>query len=1005
VSWTRSALLILLACATRARAEFPKIFNTEPQEAKHPLTAPQKALGMMSIPTGFHASVFAAEPDVQQPIAIALDARGRLWVAENYTYSEQKVNFSDQLRDRIVILEDTDGDGKFDKRTVFWDAFQKLTSVEVGFGGVWATCAPRLLFIPDRNGDDIPDSEPIVVLDGFNDTVIRHNIVNGLRWGPDGWLYGRHGIQASSSVGKPGAPPDQRVTFNAAIWRYHPVTQKFEVVAQGTTNPWGYDWNDRGELFFINTVIGHLWHVLPGAHYQRMYGEDLNPCVYQLLPQTADHYHWDTGKTWQDSRDVRGLTDKLGGGHAHVGCMIYLGDNWPDNYRDTLFTFNFHGKRLNNDLLLRQGAGYVGKHGEDFWRTTDPWFRGMDLLYGPDGGVFMADWTDIGDCHENDGVHRTSGRIYKMWYGDTRPPAVKDLSKLDDLELVNLQLHKNDWYVRQARRLLAERAAAGKDMRPVHASLREMFDQQADVTRKLRALWCLYVTGGTDEPSLRKLLANASDESLRAWAVRLMVDRGAPSVEAVTAMADAAAKDASGLVQLYLASAMQRLPLDQRWQIGEKLAAGPEFAADPWLPLMIWYGIEPAVPADPAKAIATAEKTPMGVVRKYIARRLTGNLEKDPAAVDRLVATLQSASAQYQQDVLDGMAAALRGWRKAPPPPSWTAVSAALANSPSDRVKRLTAEVGTVFGDGRAVDELRRLASAKREDLAVREQAVQSLVESRADGVLPLLQQLLNDKDLAPAVIRGLAAYNDPSTPKIILQGYKKYNPQGKQAALATLTSRPPYAKALLDAVAAGVVPRKEVAAYQVRQMRNLGDDQIGQKLDELWPELKGVSAEKRPILAKYKAMLTDGRLASADAPSGRKLFSQTCAQCHTLYGEGGKIGPDLTGSDRHSIDYLLDNIIDPSAVVADVYRVSLVKLKDGRILDGIVVEQTDRTLTLQTPQERLVLPKADVTQVKPSKLSMMPEGLLDTLKPEQVRDLIGYLMSNQQVDLPGEAK
>src|SRR5690606_10720756 len=219
-------------------------YNTQDTEG-NPLTDAEQSLRSIALPEGFNATLFASEPQVQQPIAIAFDARGRLWVAENYTYAEGALNFDTSLSDRIVILEDSDGDGRADKRTVFWDRAEKLTSIEIGHGGVWALCAPNLLFIPDADGDDRPDGEPIVMLDGWNAHEVRHNIVNGLRWGPDGWLYGRHGILATSLIGPPGTPDSLRTPINCGVWRFHPTRHVFEAVAHGTTNPWGADWEDR----------------------------------------------------------------------------------------------------------------------------------------------------------------------------------------------------------------------------------------------------------------------------------------------------------------------------------------------------------------------------------------------------------------------------------------------------------------------------------------------------------------------------------------------------------------------------------------------------------------------------------------------------------------------------------------------------------------------------------------------------------------------------------------
>ncbi len=230
-----------------------------------PFTTPQAALDAIQLPPGFKANLYASEPDVHQPIAMTMDERGRLWVAECFTYSDRSQNYDTELNDRILIFEDKDNDGRFDDRKVFWEGGKKLTGIEIGFGGVWVTCAPTFMFIPDADKDDIPDGPPQVLLDGFEDDVIRHNIVNGLRWGPDGWLYGRHGIQATSFVGPPGATESQRVPMNCAIWRYHPTAHQFEIVAQGGTNPWGFDYDEHGEMFMINTVIGHLFHVVPGA--------------------------------------------------------------------------------------------------------------------------------------------------------------------------------------------------------------------------------------------------------------------------------------------------------------------------------------------------------------------------------------------------------------------------------------------------------------------------------------------------------------------------------------------------------------------------------------------------------------------------------------------------------------------------------------------------------------------------------------------------------------------
>jgi putative membrane-bound dehydrogenase-like protein len=979
-----------------------------------PLTSAGQAAASFAAPEGFKVSLFASEPDVRQPIAITTDPRGRLWVAENYTYAERTLNFDLSQRDRIIILEDTDHDGRADRRKVFWDQATRLTSVEVGFGGVWALCAPHLVFIPDRDGDDVPDGPAQVLLEGWDIDAVRHNIVNGLKWGPDGWLYGRHGIQATSRVGPPGTPADQRTALNCCIWRYHPIRKDFEVVSQGGTNSWGTDWNEHGELFFINTVIGHLWHAVPGTHYERMYGEDFNPHLYALMTQAADHFHWDTNEKWDVIRKVfTPTTDQAGGGHAHSGLLIYQGENWPERYRGTVLTVNYHGRRLNNDRLERRGAGYVGRHEPDLLKTSDPWFRALDLIAGPDGGVYLADWCDIGECHENDGVHRSSGRIFKVTYGQSPPsrPAIADIAALDDAALVRLQADRNEWLVRQARRVLQERAAQGRPMGAVHEALRTMYRQEPQAREKLRALWALYVTGGTSEPWLLEQLGH-EDEHVRVWAIRLLTDRGAATEAVVRALQARAPGEKSGLVLLYMAAALQKMASSDRWALAEALAAHAEFASDPVLPLLVWYGLEPAVPEASARAVALAGSSRMPLVSRFVTRRLTEDLKVARAPVDRLVALLIQASGDEQRrTLLAGMAEALRGWRQAPAPASWPAAQQALAAVRDPEVARLVRELSVVFGDGRAVDELLGIIAAKDAgagtDLAARRDAIRIAAAARAANLVPLLNGLVADRDLGADAIRGLAVLGDAGTPALLVRRVRMLRPEARAAAIVALSTRPAWARALLAAVADGTIDRAEVPAFQIRQMQAFPDDETKRRVAQLWPELRTIPAAKRARIDQLKARLDAATLAAADLSSGRKLFNQACATCHTLFGTGGKIGPDLTGAQRSDLGYLLENIVDPAATVAADYRMSSVALADGRLLSGIVGDHggSGPTVTLQTATERLILGRSDIEEIRPSELSLMPEGQLDVLSEIQVRDLIAYLMAPQQVPLADEPK
>ena len=620
---------IILASTLCADDQAPAPFNT--QEITIPFLKPAEALKAIAVPKGFRVQLAAAEPMVQQPIDMAWDTRGRLWVAECYTYAERETNFEKKLKDRIIILEDTNHDGVFDKRKVFWDGASQLTSIELGFGGVWAACAPNILFLADRNGDDQPDGEPEVILDGFDTDKVRHNIVNGLRWGPDGWLYGRHGILGpGSKVGRPGTPEAKRTHIQCGIWRYHPTRKNFEVVCHGTTNPWGHDWDEHGQLFFINTVIGHLWHAVPGARYQRMYGNHFDKHLYELIQQTADHYHFDVGKEkWSDLKKtgMTSGTDAAGGGHAHTGMMIYLGDNWPAEYRGNVFTLNLHGLRMNQESLHRQGAGYVGKHAADFMSTSDKWFRGIELSYAPDGSVYVLDWSDIGECHDNDGIHRTSGRIYRISYGKTEAAKV-DLTEWSNDDLAESVGSPNEWYSRQARQLIQQRAAAGQDLTKAALKLMNTYRLTSSTPTALRAMWTLNAIGSADEDWLLEQ-SNDEREHIRTWAIKLLCDQEALSKKTQKRFIEMGGQDKAGLVQLQLASALQQLPLEDRWPLANALVSQDTFAKDPVFPLLVWYGINPAVTENRNAALKLVAQCKIPKVRQFIARRLAGEAGKE----------------------------------------------------------------------------------------------------------------------------------------------------------------------------------------------------------------------------------------------------------------------------------------------------------------------------------------------------------------------------------------
>jgi putative membrane-bound dehydrogenase-like protein len=1000
-----------------AAADFPKPFDSETSKER-PL-APEAAARGFRVPDGFSVRVFAAEPAVCNPISLAWDGRGRLWVAENYTYAESPKKFELGLRDRVLVFADRDGDGRPDERTVFFDSVQRLTSVEVGLGGVWLMCPPRLLFVPDRDGDAKPDGPPEVVLEGFDVPPENyHNFASGLHWGPDGWLYGRCGASAPGKIRVADQPADSAVPLAGGVWRYHPTRKVFEALAHGTTNPWGHDWNEHGECFFVNSVNGHLWHMIPGAHFRRPHTISPNPLVYEPMEMCADHWHWDTGKDWSDSRNGSAEHDRRGGGHAHVGAMVYLGGQWPDAFRGRLFTFNLHGRRANVERLERVGSGYVGRREPDTLFAADPFFRGMDLSYGPDGTVFAIDWSDIGECHERSGVLRSTGRIYAIRYGNPPAAAAPDLQTLSGRELVGLHTHKNEWFARQARRELANRAMTKKTLDDARAGLLTLLKRNGDVIVRLRALWTLHTLGATD-PDLLQPLLDDGDEHVRAWAIRLLTDAwpldtvlGSSRAEAVAVpsllldrFAQMARKDGSGLVRLVLASTLQRLPIAQRPLLAAALLSRGEDAADPNLPFLIWYGLIPAIEKDPQALVALAAESRLPRVREWSARRFAEVLAKHPTALDALLARTQDRDESIRRDVVVGMSAGLAGVRKAIPPPAWLKYGKAFTGPDADRTQSLVRALDVVFGDGRALDEVRRLALDTQADLGMRKAALQTLIEAKPPDLRKVCEGLLKVRFLNTIALQGLTRFDDPAVSKLIARNYRTFHPSERTAVVEALASRPSFAGDLLELIAAGTVPRSDLSAFQARQIRSFERPQLTRRLAEVWGELRDSPKDKAELIGKLKKDLTPAQLASANPSRGRAVFAQTCATCHRLFGAGGEIGPDLTGAGRKDLDYLLSNVVDPSAVVTKDFQMTVVALTDGRVVNGIVTAETDKTLTVQTAQDRVVLAKEDVAERSRSTQSLMPDGLLQPLSFEQVRDLIAYLMTDSQVELPPDAK
>jgi putative membrane-bound dehydrogenase-like protein len=969
----------------------------------------------MTVPPGFEVKLFAAEPDVVNPIGIDFDSKGRAYVLECLQYPTKAPG--QKGADRIRVYEDTDGDGVADKVTTFAEGLNLATGIAVGFGGVFVGEAPNLIFLEDTDGDGKADKRT-VLLDGWG-TQDTHEMLNSFLWGPDGWLYGCHGVFTHSRVGKPGTPDKDRVRLNAGIWRYHPQTQRFELFAEGTSNPWGYDYDENGSGFLTACVIPHLFHVIPGGRYVRQAGQNFNPYNFGEIRQICDHLHYFGEHSHAGNLDERRFA--VGGGHAHSACLIYQGGAYPEKWNGRVFMNNIHGSRINTDILKRNGSTYVGSHGEDFLVANDPNCRVIQLRTGPDGSIYLIDWYDPQICHNTDAAiwDRSHGRIYKVVYkgaGKTSPKAepVGDVSKRTSAELVELLKHRNSWWWRMALRVLQERG--DKSVAP---ALKELVAKSADYRHSLRALWALNNIGAFDEGFGRETLAHQSPW-IRAWAVRLLgqLDRNLEQ-ETWNRLAGLAEKDSSPDVRLQLASSCQRWsalprPKDRRpscFGVSWHLLFRDGDANDPVIPFMAWLAFEPTVAVealspssfDAIELLAgtggtAKEEHPF--IRDHIVPRMLRRLASTGETRDLNRAVMLARFVESPRAcvaTLDSLLEALRG-RRTEPPEAWSATEQQLTKAFKDHpdVLRHVQQLGVHFGDQTAVAALERDAQDTRLDRAHRTQAIQGLALAHlSSSVRPLLTLALASetaRELRTESLRALAAFGADEIPSALLAQWPKLPADLRKEIVLLLTGRKNWAAALVAAMQQGAVDRRELTENDVRRIVALKDNELSKRVEQVWGRLRAQTPKDLDAqLAKFRRQLAE---LPGDRKAGQAVFEKNCSVCHTLFGKGNAVGPDLTGANRRDPEYLLINILDPNRVVGREYYTAFVTDKSGRVHTGILAEDTPQRVVLKGENAKLtVLPRNEIDDFQLQEKSLMPEGLPNTMTEVQFRDLIAYLL------------
>jgi putative membrane-bound dehydrogenase-like protein len=962
-----------------ATAGLWNIARKEGRNAKF-LTA-DEAVAAMTINDDYQVNAWAAEPMITQPMAFCWDDKGRLWVAENRDYETRATGFSAFGDSKIIILEDTNGDGKADSRKVFAEGIPFPSALAVGFGGVYVGAPPNLLFIPDKNADDKADREEMEVLLtgwGIRD---RHETINSLHWGPDGWLYGLEGFATPSKIRKPVGKgkiykhqdefPDvllekEGVDINGGVWRFHPTKKEFEAVAHGFSNPWGIDYDAKGQLFISACVIPHMFHVIPGGIYHRQGGQHFSPYVYDDIKTIVDHRHRS----------------------AHGGARIYQSDAFPEEQRGRLFMANIHEHAVLSDVLKSKGSGFVASHGEDFMLANNAQWIGFSMEIGPEGGLYVLDWHDADICGE-DVLHKETGRIFRITpkksEAENWPGRYDDLSKKSDFELAQLQSSISVWHARRARVILQHRAAKNKINAAAIAHLKVMF-ANGNVDKRLSAMWALHVTQSLSESDLSNALTD-HEEYIRGWAIQLLSENKNASDKILEKFVQMAKEDKSAVVRKYLAAALQRMPIDKRWVIGTNLMAHAEDQSDHNIPKMIWFGMEPAIAKNIKAGLALTKDINIPILAEYISRRAV-----DAEALSEIIELAQLPS-KNQMSLLTGLQAELENRTDLQATANWPVAYKKL--KADKNTASIALEIAQQFGDLEASNKMMTLLSNKNNPLEQRKSALKGLAINKWKGLRPELASLMKDKDLSLMAIQAVAQYDDYDLGRMLFNNYKAFNQKEKSEAVMTMASRRTYANILVDAIKNKQIPKSDIPAFVARQLRRV----MGNGFVEIWGPIDDISENLDEDYAKYNALLKKETLAKGNAKSGREIFGRTCGACHQMYGEGGNIGPDITGSNRTNLTYLLTNILEPNAVIQDEYKMVVVTARDGRTYLGNIVSESDRQLVLKVVgQDRVNINKSEIQSREETPNSMMPPGLLQNLSDKEVIDLVTYLQTKTKL-------
>ena len=979
-------------------------------EGKGAPLPPDAALESLEVSDGLSIDLVLSEPLVKQPLYIDFDERGRMWVVQYIQYPNpaglEVLTWDNHLRkvfdavpppppydrpehqkfigkDKITVHEDTDGDGVFDTHKTFLDGLNMCTSLAFDQEGIWVMHPPYLLFYPDRNHDDQPDGPPEVHLSGFGleDT---HSIANSLKWGPDGWLYGATGSTVTARVKvERGKSNKVYPFFGQNIWRYHPVTHHFELFAEGGWNTFGVDFDSKGRLY--SGTNGNLQSVyfVQGGYYQKSFGKH-GP---HTNPYTFGHFF---------GLPIEGEKVRL----VHQ-WVLYESGAIP-SLENHFVGSNSLANKVHALRVMPDGSTFKTAEIESPVTTSDKWFRPVHNVIGPDGAIYLSDWYDARITHVDprDNWDRERGRIYRLRDARRSPGYAMDMHLSTTEQLVSSLSDQNQWVRSTARRLLRQK----KD--PAAVALLQERLTNAEGATALEALWTLEQMQSLAE-STRLLSLNHADPHVRLWGVRLSADVVPLLSSAVfKSVMHLAKTDSDPEVISQIAASAQRLRPSQGYPLVQALFQRDEWSSDPYIPQQIWWALESQIRQQPEGMLAlldTPDQWQFLLLRETLLSRLSRRLtsEQDPDSLTLCARLLMKAPDKDAVSLLlEGMESALQGSRLE-----------VLPDALDKALKSVTARFGSDpswVGFGLRIDSPSAFVSA-REMVAHSQQTegtriamISRLSELRDQPSVLIMLQLIGEshasESLKLAAMNGLRRFDDDAIAEALLDRLPQLEGDLLQTALSVMAGRTEWTVALLRAVDQGALAREAISFDVLITMQQRGDERIGSLIKSNWGNLR---QPKAAITTRIHEVETTLKRLDGDARKGKELFAQICGACHVLHGEGRSIGPELTGYDRGNLDFLLPAVLDPNLAIREEFELVTLTLRaaegeqEGALLTGFISGMEAGVLSLTDLAGNLTrIAETDVVKREHSTVSIMPEGLLDTMTEQQVADLFAYLQN-----------